>query len=421
MITQILNTDYTDKTRRGPARRSFSVGGFTLIELLISITIAGLITAATYFSLDTALDSWGYSQDSLALQKVISETMDDVINGVPGAYGLRDSLEIVTAGLDRIEFIAPWTDDTHSVANEDFVYQLNRKVKPGTGVPIGEIKLPESNKYYIIPVKILDLEDSTISQVKLGIAAPLGSDLRFTYQPDSEGAGVNRELWWDSDVQHVYFEDIDGVENLSRNPFGVKVSKVQFRYYDNTNNLINDRDWVEDRDLNMITGIEVYMEAELEGGKSQSLINFVNLRNAPMRSGYLPLRQGVRIPVSNSKDIHTLLLTNISGVSSGDELELEFEPEVGKAWRINLKFEHVGLSKSTIDSYTIEYPHAHPLHTEYSRSNVEDGLDLLTVGPNGLYDYDDDNDIKDFVNLEGKVMLNVVKMDIEGAGLFLRP
>ncbi len=395
--------------------------GFTLIELLISIAIAGLITAATYLSLDTALDSWGYSQDHLALQKVISEVMEEVVNGTSRTYGIMDSLETVAAGSDYIEFVPPWTDDTHSVASEDFVYHLNRKVKPGTGVPIGEIKLPEARKYQIIPVKILDLEDSAISQVKLGIAAPLGSDLRFTYQPDPKGAGVTRKIWWDPDTQQVYLEDASGIENISRNPFGVKILTMQFRYYDNANNLISDRNWIDESDLNMITGVEIYMETELKGGKHQSLINFVNLRNAPMRSGYLPLRQGIKIPVPDSKDIHTLLLSNISGVSSGDELELLFEPEAGRSWRINLKFEHISLSKSTIESYTIEYPAARPVHIEYPRSKIEEGLDLLTVGPNGLYDYDDDSDIKDFVNLEGKVMLSVAKMDIEGAGLFVRP
>ena len=49
------------------------------------------------------------------------------------------------------------------------------------------------------------------------------------------------------------------------------------------------------------------------------------------------------------------------------------------------------------------------------------GLNLLTLGTNGLYDYDDDEDIEDFVVLEGDVMLEVTKMDIEGAGLFVRP
>ena len=395
--------------------------GFTLIELLISIAIAGLITAASYFSLDTALDSWGYSRDQLALQKVASEVMKEMINGAPGAYGVRDSLEIVTAGLEKVVFSPPWTDDTHAVASDNFIYRLNRKIKPGTGVPIGEIRLPESRKYQIIPVKIVELEDSDVSQVQLGIAAPMGSDLRFTYHPDVKGAGVTRKIWWDSEAQQVYLEDVNGIENISKNPFGVKIVDVQFRYYDNTNTLVSDREWVDDQDVNMITGIEVYMVARLGENRSQSLINFVNLRNAPMRSGYLPLRQGTRIPIPDSENIHTFLLSNISGVSSGDELELEVEPETGKSWRINLKFEHIGLTKSTIDSYTIEYPTAHPVHTEYPRTRVENGLDLLTVGPNGLYDYDDDNDIEDFVLIKGKAILRVVKMDVEGAALFVRP
>ncbi len=113
------------------------VRAFTLIELLMSIAIATVITAAIYFSLSSALESWEYSQDQLALQKVLSETMEEVVSGTAAVYGLRDSLEIIAAGAKRIEFVPPWTDDTHSVASRDFIYTLNRRIKPGAAVAIG--------------------------------------------------------------------------------------------------------------------------------------------------------------------------------------------------------------------------------------------------------------------------------------------
>lgn len=395
--------------------------GFTLIELMIAISIAGLITAATFYSLDAALSSWGYSRDNLALQKVISEVMKEVTSGPPGAYGIKDGLEVITAGSNRIEFVPPWTDDSHTVAARDFIYKLNRKVKPGTGVPIGEVKLHTSRSFQIIPVKIVEMEDSNTSKIKLGISVPKGSDLHFTYRPDPERSDVIKRIWWDSTAQQVYSEDVRGVRNISRNPFGVKIVDMQFLYYDNNNTLISDGGWVDSWDLNMITGVEIYITAQLGRNKTQRLMNFVTLRNTPMLSGYLSLRQGSRIPIPDSTKINTLSLDNISGVSSGDELEIELTPDVGKSWRINIKFEQISLAKSVIESYTIEYPTAHPIHTEYPRSKVESGLDLLTVGPNGLYDYDDDNDVEDIVRLEGDVMLKIVKMDVEGAGLFIRP
>lgn len=389
---------------------------------MISIAIAAIITGAIYFSLDTALESWGYSRDQLALQKVLSEVMDEILSGTPATYGVRDTLELCAAGSKRIEFVPPWTDDTHTVASKGFIYTLNRKIKPAASVPIAEMKLPETGEYQILPVKVMELEDSPLSQVKLGFAAPSGSQLRFTYHPDVKThSDVSKAIWWDAQLKQVYSEKAQGVENISKNPFGVEITNMEFHYYDNANNLLNESfEWMDDRDLPMVTGIEVSMEARL-GQYSQQLVSFVNLRNAPMSSGYLALREGTRIPIADSFNIHTLLLTNFSGVSSGDELQLEATPHSGKTWRINIKFSRTGMANPKIESYTIEYPPQDPVYVEYPRSNIDLGLDLLILGANGFYDYDDDEDVEDFVILEGEVLLEVTKMDIEGVGLFVRP
>ncbi|MBU4457946.1 MAG: prepilin-type N-terminal cleavage/methylation domain-containing protein [Candidatus Omnitrophica bacterium] len=402
-------------------QRISASNSFTLIELLLSIAIATVITAAVYFSLNTALESWGYSRDQLALQKVLSEVMDEVLSGTAAVYGLRDSLEIMAAGTNKVEFVPPWTDDTHSVAAMGFIYTLNRRIKPGAAVPIGEIKLSESGKYQFMPVSLVESEDANISQVRLGLAAQVGNHLRFIYHPDPRAnPDVVQTISWDPEAQQVYSEDTEGIENISRNPFDVKITNMRLHYYDNANNLITDFEWVDDRDLNMITGIEVYMEVEL-GQYKQDLVSFINLRNAPMRSGYLALRKGTRIPIPDSHNIHTLLLTNISGVTSGDELQIEATPRSGKVWRVKIVFSRAGSSKPKIESYTVEYPPQHVVYTEYPRTSIDAGLNFLTLGANGFYDYDDDVDIEDFVMLEDEVVLEVTKMDIEGAGLFVRP
>lgn len=393
--------------------------GFTLIELLVAIAIATVITSAIFFSLNTALESWGYSRDQLALQKVLSN-LTEVISGNVVVYGLRDSLEILSAGTARIEFVPPWTDNAHSVATRDFIYTLNRRIKPGAADPIGEVKLIASDKYRLVPAKTVDAEDTAISRVRLGMSAPLGSELRFIYHPDPKAVDVIKTVWWDADDQQIYSEDINGVENISRNPFGVEIAKMEFRYYDNTNNLISHQEWRDDREVNMITGIELYIEAVLDQSR-QELLTFINLRNAPMHSGYLILRKGTKILVPDSHNIHTLLISNLSGVSGDDELELEAVPQSGKRWRINIKFSRTGTANPRIESYTIEYPPQCPVYTEYPRTGIGAGLNLLTLGTNGLYDYDDDQDIEDFVILEGDIVLQVTKMDIEGAGLFVRP
>lgn len=394
---------------------------FTLIELIVSIAIATLITGAIFFSLNTALESWGYSRDQLALQKVISDIIDEIINGRGSDYGIRDSFEIITAGDERIEFVPPWTDDSHSLANAAHVYTLNRRVKPGTGVPIGEIKLFENKKYQPAPTKMIYLEDSELSQVKLSISAPLGSDLRFIYHPDSQKHNDTiKAIWWDKETGQVYCQNREGVDNLSRNPFGVKVVDFKLRYYDNANSLITESNWVDNRDLNMITGIELFIEVAL-GSSKQSLITFVNLRNSPMHSGYISLRRGTRVPIADSANIHTLALTNISGVSHDDELEIEAEPKVGKSWVVKIKFSRAGLAKPKIETYRVDFPAGNTVYSESPRSGIDAGLNFLFLDSQGLYDYDDEEDTDDVVILEGDVILKVNKMDIDGAALFIRP
>lgn len=118
------------------------------------------------------------------------------------------------------------------------------------------------------------------------------------------------------------------------------------------------------------------------------------------------------------------MLANISGVGSGDELQLEAVPRSGKPWLVNIKFSRPGISaQPKIESFTIEYPSQHAVYTDYPRSDIKVGLDLLTLDAKGLYDYDyeDDEEIEDVVILEGEVILKVNKMDVEGAGLFIRP
>lgn len=396
--------------------------GFTLIELLISIAIAVVIAGAIYFSLNTALESWQYTKDQLALQKVLNEVAEKIAGGTVVSFGLKDSLEILEADKTNVEFVPPWTDDTHTVTEAGFVYTLDRRIKPGTGVPIGEVRMFETGEYYFVPVSVISEEESTRSRVKLKQLAPRGRPLRFIYHPGAKAnPDVAKYIWWDSGEGEVLSEYKGEISDISRNPFGVKITNLQMRYYDSTNNLITEFEHVDRKDLNRISGVEIFIEAKL-GQYKKSLLSFVNLRNSPMKSGYLILSEGTRMPISDSYKIHTLLLKNISGISTEDVLQLKAKPESGKAWRIKIVFSRVGSAEPTIERYIIEYPPGHEVYTEYPRTGTAVGLDLLTLGSNGRYDYDyDGEDFEDVVIMEGDVLLEVERMDVEGAGIFVRP
>ena len=394
--------------------------GFTLIELMIAVVLVVIITSTVYFGISSALDSWAYSRDRLSLQKVLSETIDRVINGSVGQYGLKDSLEIVSAGRRELEFVPPWIDDTHSVANLGFIYTMNRHLKPGSAVPVGQIHLPESAEWHLVPVSLVQQENLESSQVKLTLAAPEGSELRFIYHPDAElDPDTVKKIYW-KDSKQVFLEDINGTECLSKNLFDVEITDMQIKYYNNANQLVTDREWTDVDDLPVITGIEVTLQAAL-GENKQNLTSFVSLRNAPMRTGYLSIKKGTKIHIPDGKNIRTLVITNLSGVGNKDQLQVEATPRGGKTWRVTAEFEKIGNAKPVMSVVTVEYPPETVVYTDYPKSSVDLGINLTLLDSAGKFDYDDDEDVDDTVVLEGDVQLEVTEMDIKGAGLFVRP
>ena len=140
-----------------------------------------------------------------------------------------------------------------------------------------------------------------------------------------------------------------------------------------------------------------------------------------MRTGFLTLHKGMHIPIPDSKMIKALMITNLAGITNGDILKLEALPRVGDAWKITIQFDRRGSAKPVIGKITVEYPPGVIQYTEEPKVPVELGVNLLLLGKDGLYDYDDDEDVDDTVILEGDVVLNVTEMEIKGAGLFVRP
>ncbi len=126
------------------------------------------------------------------------------------------------------------------------------------------------------------------------------------------------------------------------------------------------------------------------------------------------------MPIPDSRKIKVFFLTNLTGIDDRDVLQLEAAPKGGKDWRLTINFSRDGLAIPRIESYTVEYPTGQTVFADKPRTSVALGLNLLSLGPNGLYDYDKDEEVEDFVLLEGEVELKVTKMDIAGAALFVK-
>jgi hypothetical protein len=267
---------------------------------------------------------------------------------------------------------------------------------------------------------VLDAENSDKTLVQLGLSLPEGTPVRFIYDPDAKyEIDVARKVYWDAKTRHVYLEKGGEAENLSKNIFGVEITGMSFRYFNNANAQLS-AGRLEFAERQTITGVELTLEAKL-GARTQKLTTFINLRNAPMRTGYLSLTRDMCVPVPNSADVKTLLVTNLSGVSDGSVLTLEAVPQSGKTWRARFDFERVGSLNPILKRVSIEYPLQHEVLTDYPRTGTDLGINLLLLGSGGLFDYDDDPDVEDTANLEGEVALCVTGMTVKGAGLFVRP
>ncbi len=350
--------------------------------------------------------------------------MGELGEGQRGGFGLRDALEIINGDADYLTVVMPWSDGDQSIYGGVYTYTLNRHIKPGTSIPIAEGLLPEQKDYRLIPITMMDKGKSDdYPQVFITVALPSATKLRFTFHPDYkvDGAIVATNYRYDSFEQAVFIEDKDGTRNISKNPFGVKVSEFAFRYFDSANSEVGAGGSISSDDIPSITGVEISFTAISKNGNARKTQTFISLRNAPAHSGNFPLKEGASIPIPNSDEIKAFYLTNLSGINNQDELILQAQSDKGDDWLLKIKFSKMSmLSPPVIEQYTIEYPPGSKVYSANPRSSAESGLDLLFLGPNGLYDYDND-EVADTVLLEGKVKLEVKRMDIGGASVFVRP
>ena len=397
--------------------------GFTLIELVIAIAVSSMIAGALYLSLKTAFDSWEIAQDRLILQQVSSNLMEIISEGPPGDYGLRDSLELVDGSNDYVSVVMPWTDDTHAVYTGIYTYSLNKHLLAGTSSPLAEALLPGQSRYRVIPIRLVDPgKTEDYPQVFIREYIPAGTQLRFTFHPNYKQDGdVVTTYRYESGEQAVYVEDFTGRRNISANPFGVKISEFQINYFNNTNTELGHDGSVSNDDIPFVTAVEINFAATSRSRNTRHSKSFISMRNAPWKSGNIILKEGTRFPIPNSENIKALTLTNLWGIDNKQALVLEAKSSTHKSWVLTIIFSKASsLSSPLIDSYTIEYPEGNKVYTDSPHTPVEANLNLLTLGPAGMYDYDNDL-FNDVVDLDGDVELEVKRMDITGASLFVKP
>jgi len=396
--------------------------GFTLIELLIAMGVAVIILGAVYFSLSSALESWHYTRDELALQEVMSQVLEGILDGTDFSPGLRSAIEITQAGDDNVSFVLPW-DEEFPTSSQMGMIQLAQYIEPGAGLPVAELFFPETRTRKPIPVTLDNPDDLTAHpRIKLGFQPLSGTTLHISYHPDPKRVPEAMVTFrYDQQTHTVFQNQASGAEQLGKNSYGVIITDCTFHCYDLLNGLVAESGDVSPTDLPQVGAVEVKLTGTM-GSHSLTLWGMVMLRNSSRHSGLLILRPGMHVPIADSHTIKTFSLTNLVGVSNDDEIQLEARPKTGKPWRVTVRFERYGQARAVIAQITVEYPPGNTIYTDRPRTSVDSGLDFLSLGPGGLYDYDDDADVNDVVLVEGDpVILTVTKMDVKGAACFIQP
>ncbi len=402
-------------------QRSLDARAFTLIELIVAISLSTIILGAIFFSLTAALESWRYTRNELALQQVVGTALEELLEGTEAFPGLRSALEVIEADEHRFSFVQPWVEE-HIASGGAKSYQLTRHIRPGAGTPTAEFALVGTDYFRTIAVAWQDPDNLATRPRLKPLDFEAGSVLRLSYHPDPERApDAVMTVGWDPKSKTILVDHLGGRAEIGKNFFGVQITNCRFRFYDQTNTLIENNSVYGKNPLQMITGIEVEITGKVEE-HDLTLIGMIMLRNSSRQSGLVILGEGVKVPIPSSSRIRTLLLTNLMGVTAGDEIHLEFSPKSQRSYRIKLRFEQYGKTRPVIGEVVVEYPPGQVVLSERPRTSADLGVDFLAIGSGGFYDYNDDPYVEDIVLLEDEpITLTVTRMDPGGGACFIRP
>ena len=303
-------------------------------------------------------------------------------------------------------------------------FYLSKKIRSGSETPTGEIKFKGLSAFKTYPTTLRSDEGGK-QWVDFGFPVRPGSVVRFSYHPD---VSVQPELImryeWQKDAGKIvrfYNEEVIDL-NLRRSP--VRATSVLFTYYDGYNRVaaIPSNDPAKAASaLVRISAVKVDLRFEGKELKREAS-SFINIRALGKSGLGFLLGQGLDLPIPSSKDIRVLRLINFSGVSEGQIIELHVRSgERDRALRFKL---YLGSEEGTaiLRKLAVFYPADKLVWEGSPDSMLQSGFDLLNFDDDGLYDYDDDNGVKDAVSFtKDPVTLHVERMDPEGVMLVVRP
>ncbi|HDZ76924.1 MAG TPA: hypothetical protein ENH41_02425 [Candidatus Omnitrophica bacterium] len=406
--------------------------GVTIIELLVVVVLIVGVISVIGLVLKGGLRAWFIGEGEFALQRQVQRIIMEIVEGSDNIAGIRETLEIIEVTPTSLGVVPLWIDIHRKYEEESKEFVLSKQFKAGAALPIGQIKPPDSKKFFSVPILFKYGEernpDSPDDVVIFANDIPKGADVRIFFHPDATlDEQVIMRYYWDKESQKVFRTYRGWTEDVMRYGKGVNVIDFKFTYFDNLNNQIEPvysnktgAAVVPER-VSALSAIGIGCRVE-RGTLVRELSSFVSVRSLGGNLGSgLALTEGAIIRIPNSQNIRTLVLDNIAGVKQDDVLEIEVESSrSSRIWKVSIKFGIVDGGPSII-GFDIDYPLGFTVYSSRRRRIIKKGLNLLKLG-NEYFDYDDDKNVNDIVSIEGdEVTLRVAKMDIAAAAVYVRP
>lgn len=401
--------------------------GLTLIELLAVITLVVIVVGVTGMIFKSGLDSWMIGETETSLQQQSQRLMEEIIEGSDAVAGIREVLEVIEATPTSLVFVPFWIDHHSDYRNDSSEFILSREVKYGSCVPIGQLKLPQEKRFTSFPTVFSYGREHNPNfpddKIKFINPIPVGSAVRILFYPDPAlDASVIMKYYWDDKVKRVFRVYNNITEDIIKYDKKIKVVNFKFSYYDNLNNLLEPEGGrlssIRRRKVLSAIGIDFTLE---KVSAKRELSSFASIRTLGGNLGNgIALNEGLEFDIPDSQHIKTLVLDNLGGIEENGKLEIEISSALSPVWKIAIDFGLID-KEPHILGFNVEYPKGTNVYFSKNKRFAKGGLNLLRFGDD-YYDYDDDPNVKDAVNIQGEgVKFRVTKMNIGAGAVFVRP
>lgn len=405
--------------------------GLTFVELLISIAVLSIIAGLDAALLQTGIEAWTFGMTQVSLQRVGDKLMNELLEGGFEGDGIQDGVAMHEASIDAIGFVPLWTDRSHKpdrIRNKEQRFVLERQFKPGATTPIGQVKEPGSEDFVSYPVQLSYGEGQDPGAPDDGVKflqpIPSGSEIKILYTPDAESdPQVVKVFRWDPSSRRVYASYAGTTQDLMSHYDNVEVERCAFLYYDNLNRLLPLQEGrLSPLNLKRATAVKIYLLLK-RSGEFKEFTSFTNVRNVSTIGA--TVTEGAQLPMPTPDQVKAFSLGDFYGLKRDGIVELVVRSSRHQGLKIWLKFKAAPSENDLIlERFRMESPPGKILASAILEQTIakNEFVSLLTLDRTGLYDYDDDEELRDMVVVTGSdPVVTVERLDFEGASLFIRP